>query len=219
METKKYKLINRTTKEEFICEKVTIDGYDYYVSDEKPKRKDCCITSTNSIYQDNQESLNNKVIFIDKEVINYHEIICRVVFYNNSVNLPFDISELKKVIATNNPNIDVPKVIDEVEELALIEVPENLQEDSGCNYPQQEWDISKQDRLMWVKGYNKSQETHPFSEDDIKSAFLSGLQIMHDNLIKRDWRGKQLNTPTIEEGEKSFEVWKSQQVKTIYYDK
>jgi hypothetical protein len=31
----KYKLINNKTKEEHLCEKVTIDGFDYYVSNEK----------------------------------------------------------------------------------------------------------------------------------------------------------------------------------------
>jgi hypothetical protein len=30
----KYKLINSVTKIETICDKVTIDGFDYYVSDE-----------------------------------------------------------------------------------------------------------------------------------------------------------------------------------------
>lgn len=30
---KKYKLINNQTKEEYLCDKVTIDGFDYYVSD------------------------------------------------------------------------------------------------------------------------------------------------------------------------------------------
>ena len=30
-----YKLINKLTGEEHICQKVTIDGFDYYVSDEK----------------------------------------------------------------------------------------------------------------------------------------------------------------------------------------
>lgn len=30
-----YKLINIKTKEEHLCDKVTIKGFDYYVSDEK----------------------------------------------------------------------------------------------------------------------------------------------------------------------------------------
>lgn len=32
---KKYKLIDCVTKIETICDKVTIDGFDYYVSDEE----------------------------------------------------------------------------------------------------------------------------------------------------------------------------------------
>jgi len=31
----KYKLINKQTGEEHLCNKVTIDGFNYYVSDEK----------------------------------------------------------------------------------------------------------------------------------------------------------------------------------------
>lgn len=31
----KYKLINKTTGEEHLCDKVIIEGFDYYVSDEK----------------------------------------------------------------------------------------------------------------------------------------------------------------------------------------
>ena len=31
----KYKLISKTTDEEHLCDKVTIDGFDYYVNDEK----------------------------------------------------------------------------------------------------------------------------------------------------------------------------------------
>ena len=40
---KKYKLINTTTKEEHLCDKVTIDGFDYYVSDEKYAVGENCI--------------------------------------------------------------------------------------------------------------------------------------------------------------------------------
>lgn len=31
----KYKLINLNTKEEHFCDKITIDGFNYYVSDDK----------------------------------------------------------------------------------------------------------------------------------------------------------------------------------------
>jgi len=31
----KYRLINKQTGEEHLCDKVTIDGFDYYVSDDK----------------------------------------------------------------------------------------------------------------------------------------------------------------------------------------
>ena len=36
----KYKLINKQTGEEHLCDKVVIDGWDYYVSDELPQKND-----------------------------------------------------------------------------------------------------------------------------------------------------------------------------------
>jgi hypothetical protein len=195
----KYKLINRITNEKHFCAKVILDGFDYYVnefdyyvSDEQPKRKDCCITSTNAVYQSNQESLNNRLVFIDKEVINYHEVICRVIFNDNAVNLPFDISELKKVIATNNAlSIELPKVVDEVEEMA-----KEVAEIEG------KWGLDRvRARINFLLGYKKSQETHPFSEDDM----IEFLEWYKNHLVQ--YPTKDL-----------LEIWKDQQIKTIYYD-
>lgn len=84
---KKYKLINTKTNEEHLCDKVTIDGFEYYVSDETPEHG-------------NYITYKNQLFIIQ-----------------NGDNELFHLS--KKIIATNNPNIDIPKVVDEVEELAL----------------------------------------------------------------------------------------------------
>ena len=46
----KYKLINQKTKEEHLCDKVTIDGFDYYASDELPKQNDAVITAVGNIH-------------------------------------------------------------------------------------------------------------------------------------------------------------------------
>lgn len=55
------------------------------------------LTKTNAVYQDTQQSLNNRIVTVDK-VNGDHQIICRVDFDdNNSAYLPFDITELKKI--------------------------------------------------------------------------------------------------------------------------
>lgn len=77
----KYKLINITTKQETLCDKVIIDGFDYYVSDEEIKDDDWYYWSvTNSIQKAVKDSLGR---------------------------LPKSTDGSKKVIATNNSNIDI----------------------------------------------------------------------------------------------------------------
>ena len=116
---KKYKLINTTTKEEHLCDKVTIDGFDYYVSDEKYAVGENCIGE-------------------DEGGLRIH----KCVILNNCLAIG-----CKKVIATNNPNIDIPKVVNKVEKLA-----------------KEQWgNVHRTGILGFIDGYNKSQETHPFS--------------------------------------------------------
>ena len=107
----------------------------------------------------------------------------------------------KKVIATNNPNIDLPQVIDKVEELATLAYPKDLHA-WGIN---QFDDFNEKDRNVWKEGYKQSQETHPFSEDDI----FSFGKFVYDY----DYRiyGTKSN-------EELLELWKEQQIKTIYYN-
>lgn len=62
---KQYKLINNKTKKEHVCSKITIDGFDYYVSDEKP------IKSTKPCYCYNsiKNTWNDDIVF-------YQGVIC-----------------------------------------------------------------------------------------------------------------------------------------------
>lgn len=83
----KYRLINKATDEEHLCDKVTIGGFDYYVSDELPK--------TGRPFYDKE--LNTIAWRTDTGLIHKNDV---------------------EVIATNNPNIDIPKVVDNVEKLA-----------------------------------------------------------------------------------------------------
>lgn len=81
-----YKLINKTTGEETLCDKVVIDGFDYYVSDEKTK--------------------------IGDWVVEYQKggVVGELHFVNGGYVLSPDIQ--KKVISTNNTDINVSKLVD-----------------------------------------------------------------------------------------------------------
>lgn len=167
----KYKLINKTTKEEHLCDKVTIDGFDYYVSDELPKLNDVVITSVGNIHYIKDNS---------KDFIEY-------------------ISKLgKKIIATTSPNIDIPKVVDEVEELS--------EKFIGCKYEDIEDSIDQIGYDSFKRGYNKSQETHPFSEEDM--------------IEFAEWRRDFEFTEEFSRYEKEelLQVWKEQQPKIVYYE-
>ena len=156
----KYKLINAKTNEETLCDKVTIDGFDYYVSDEEPTLSD---------------TLNT----------------CYYIFNNTLYKREYSHHKgCKKLIATNNPSIDIPKVIDEVGGLA---------KKSFGN-----WRTIKQE-IGFKVGYNKSQETHPFSEKDMIEFHKWAFQQVR--IKESDLTTKEL-----------LQLWKQQQPKTLYYE-
>jgi hypothetical protein len=161
---KKYKLINLKTKEEHLCDKVTIDGFDYYVGDGEIK-------------------LNDPIT--DKY---------RVWFWRDDCSL----LGRKKIIATNNPHIDIPKVVDEVEELAI-------------SYEKSFTDNGVTIKADFKAGYNKSQETHPFSEEDMIE-FLNYYQ--KTCLLAFNSSGQNHGKTTKE----LFQLWKEQQPITLYYE-
>lgn len=84
----KYKLINNKTKEEHLCDKITIDGFDYYVNNEH---------KTNTVYIPKDGIIMEQVCDSTTEE------------YKQSVRI-FGNKNHLFVLATNNPNIDIPKV-------------------------------------------------------------------------------------------------------------
>ena len=161
----KYKLISRKTNQETICDKVTIDGFEYYVSDTK--------------IAELKPSDRYATIVENRR---------RIVFYTKHIQ-----SKDNVVIATNNPNIDIPKVVDEVERLAKQEHSYNHKSVNEISF-----------RLGVEVGYNKSQETHSFSEEDMIE--FAVFYQKHQGRSLEYW-GKNL-----------FKIWKEQQPKTIYYE-
>jgi len=83
-----YKLINENTGKEYICDKVTIEGYDYYHIQE------------NGIYNDNGFNIFKSD----------NKILTNLVSSNIKVKTP---GKYYKVIATTNPNISVFNVVND----------------------------------------------------------------------------------------------------------
>lgn len=166
-----YRLINKTTQEEILCDKVTIDGFDYYVSDELPKKGDY--------------HLKNDIMLTKSHVID---------------------ENCKKIIATNNPNIDIPKVVDFS---LLYKIQRNKEEYDTRNT-----------LIDFKAGYNKSQETHPFTKKDMIE-FLNwvgkdGYPCI-DNTKKGLWVFHPLD-PKDYTPEELLQIWKEQRQITLYYE-
>lgn len=155
-----HKLINIKTGESHLCEKVIIDGFDYYAN--YPEK--CCI-------QKEGKSLMNKGCM--------------------------ERNHCEKFIATNKPNIDIPKVVDIVEELAYEYYSENEHYKAA-------------DAFHFKNGYNKSQETYPFSEEDV---------VEFGEIIAWNMVGKTITESFVKEISKELlQFWKEQKPKTIYFD-
>lgn len=171
-----YKLINSKTKEETICNKVVIDGFDYYAS-------------------------SDKISINDPITDNY-----RVWFWRDDCSL----LGRKKVLATNNPNIDINKIIDNIEALSIKE----------CNpdYGRFGEELEYVERQFWKKGYNKSQETSPFSDDDIisyrKFWVSQNIEWYDDTELGEVYINKKGKKITEKE---LLDIWKEKRIKTIYY--
>ena len=163
----KYKLINNQTKEEHLCDKVTIDGFDYYV--------------------------NN---YISDEV------------NGNLEKIPFE-KLILIAVATNNPNIDIPKVVDA--KLLKYKIAEH-------EYPAGKRERKHTEQEAFINGWNKclqSQESYSFSEKDMIE-FLDwkeqqGYVFTSDGFAKigdfKFYTSKEL-----------LQLWKEQRPKIIYYN-
>ena len=174
----KYLLKNKETGEGHLCEKVTIGSFDYCVSDEEIK------IDTYYISWETNYTTSPKERYV----------LYNLVSTTNGINP-------KKVIATTNPNINVPKVIDEVEELAW---------DIVNNHSSLKTDSEKAIGFTsFYEGYNKHAETHPYSDENLKKA----LEDFHE-MNMAYLTGKEDDNLNIEE---FIKTWKSQQPKVIYY--
>lgn len=119
---------------------------------------------------------------------------------DNQVDIVKTGKELgKPILCSNNPNIDVPKVVDEVERLAHKDNP--LQKLDGEFL-----------RASFKRGYKKSQETHPNSDEDM----IEFGDWIRNNPCVWNYPDKLKDRRTTKE---LLQLWKEQQAKKVYYDK
>lgn len=181
----KYKLINKVG-EETICDKVTIDGFDYYVSDDTP------VENSYGIPKARPDLLWR----IDSNKLNLHNS-GEVTIYN--------------VIATTNPNIDIPKVVDEnlgLKYVLSLPNPEYLS-----------YELQSMIEKGFIEGYNKHKETHPNSDKDMEK-FLEWYKTHSVQIYDKETKMHQINitNPKKEYTTKELlELFKAQQPKVIYY--
>lgn len=127
---------------------------------------------------------------------------------DNQVDIVKTGKELgKPILCTNNPNIDCPQVVDEVEKIA-----EEWFLINGYN----QFDYIHSHRIpdaittnkLFKTGYKKSQETHPNSDEDMKSFLKFSIEYRRYN----DLEGLSKTSDEL------LQLWKEQQPKTIYYE-
>lgn len=181
----KYNLIDKITGETHLCSKITIDGFDYYVSNELG-------VGRNDFYYD------------------YHGNIWRWTYeFQKDNKLSNSIADTHpKVIATNNPNIDIAKVINLVEDLSL----------SYKNERSKDGYDTRNSLNDFKSGYNKSQETHPFTEDDmIEFTQWCENQYFYSTVEKKWSTEFKIYDGVLYATKELLQLWIEQQFKTIYY--
>ena len=219
----KYLLKNKTTGEEHLCEKVVIDGYDYYVNKNIPKIGD----SVNFFNGDNYISkVIDKIGNSDRDIILEH-------MPESRKNGTLDYREMKKIIATNNPSIvDIPKVVDEVGSANWI-AKDLHGYDKNVPLPTNDVEVNS-----FVEGYNKSQSTHSNTDEDMieftewcnypiyradgELGFRKRVQVQYPDYNSYtiiDEKGNSLlPTGKFFTTKGLIEFWKEQKVKTIWYE-
>jgi len=172
----KFKLINNKTKEETTCKLVTIDGFNYYISD-NPIKALTKLTFKN----------------VPKNYVYNKSMGIRDLRYKHNEQI-----DDKLIICTNNPNIDIPQVIEE--NTIIVNNAESLKED--C--PNGEFQVRK---VYFLKGYNKAKETYKYTEEDLISfAYFYFIEEFNSTM--------QSSKST----EKLLSMWKEQQITTIFYE-
>ena len=197
----KVKVINKNTNQQFDCEEIIIDGFKYYIN------------SSNKDFKTNELSVYKKwklgiVTNVNEDILEFEgEFI--------------DESNLYKIICCNNPNIDIPKVVDEVERLAEKLRQTKYVDGSITTWTKNDWQSCWKEGF--TEGYKKCQETHHFSEEDMIDFYEwcdtseEAAIFWRKNRVDPDMSGNYWKKIR-ENREKLLQIWKEQRTKIIYYE-
>lgn len=186
----KFKLINRQTNEEHICDKLTIDEFDYYVSDNKIQNENPFIDLRNSE--------------LDIEDIYWADLGGTAEFANAIGRL---------IVATTHPNIDIPKVTDEITEV----FKNHFDIDSIDDFPKTVGDTNIIE--YFKEGYNKSQQDFPFSENDMLEFGDWLINVCNSNWeLNKNCYITGVASTVIRNTKELLDIWKEQQLKVLYYE-
>lgn len=187
----KYKLVNRITNEEHLCNKVTIDGWDYYYIDEV-------------IPYNPDGGTNGKFVCLSEIISNqdYGVKLGDEQYISPFIENVGSCGGCRTIVATNNHThtMELPKIIDELHELANT----CRQQGSIIQHPDPNTNVFESGVYQGYRiGYKKSQHTHPFSEEDMID-FALYVACVPD-------------TPYISVKDLLI-TWIEQRIKTIYYE-
>ena len=181
----KYKLINLQTKEEHLCNKVTIDGFDYYVNDANVHITHPCYFYNKPTNYLGKAIKKEGKFWVCENMEGFHLL-----------------SEADEVIATNNPSIDIPQILEEFNETLVHQIAADL------GYRMLPDDLEEGIKA----GYKESQETHPFSEEDmVEFADFLFTDCAENGPFGFSYKGKAYSNKEL------FEIWQKQQPKIVYY--
>jgi hypothetical protein len=143
----KYKVKNTVTGEETICEKVVVDNYDYYLS-KNPELDDYCYNPRTKEF--------------------FRVLDTMMIDGLNKNNDDY------KVIATTNKSLDLPMVIDEVEENYYKELEErrevakNFKGQVAGSHPDFFGNSEIHNMVRgYLEGFKKAKETYSFTKEDL----------------------------------------------------
>ena len=189
----KYLLKQNKEDKGILCDKVTIDGFDYYLDYSQPIKVD-------------KQYISNQA---PRLCVKIKEGKYPYIHLNNKGEEIADFHTWKGVIiCSNNPNIDIPQVVDDIEGLAI----EYLNDNYGYV-----WDKEDIDNFKYA--YNKSQEMFLFTEEDmIEFAEWCQNQYFYSTVEKKWSTEFKIYDGVLYTTKELLKIWKEQRTKIVYYE-
>lgn len=141
-----HRLINITTNEVTPCTKVTIDGFTYYLTNDIPQAGDFTV---------DMNSGGTLILGLVKRIDEQENYLSYHCYPSTVISLSY-LDRQSKVIATDNPSIDLPQI-------RLVDIVETQANEMYTIA----YTAYKVRRDAFKTGYRQSQKTHPFTEDDM----------------------------------------------------